>query len=58
MDLNILWYYGRNIRYDGGGYVVDFGYNLRIVLRVVINFKSNSWIDERIVVVFVEFIVF
>lgn len=46
------------MRYDGGGYIVDLGYDLWIVLRVVINFKSNDWIDDRIVVIFVEFIIF
>lgn len=58
MDLNTLWYYGRNIRYDGGGYVADLGYNSRTASRVVINLKSNSWIDERTAAVFVEFTVF
>lgn len=58
LELNILFYYGKYMRYDGGGYIVDLGYDLWIVLRVVINFKSNDWIDDRIVVIFVEFIIF
>ncbi|PFX27651.1 Polycystic kidney disease protein 1-like 2 [Stylophora pistillata] len=57
-DLNTLWSYGRNTRYDGGGYVADLGYDSRTASRVVINLKSNNWIDERTAVVFVEFTVF
>lgn len=57
-ELNTLSFYGRKTRYDGGGYVADLGYNSRTASRVVINLKSNDWIDERTAAVFVEFTVF
>lgn len=44
--------------YDGGGFVVDLGYNIWFVLNVLNNLEVNNWIDEFLVVVFVEFIVF
>lgn len=58
LELNTLSYYGKNTRYDGGGYVADLGYDSRTASRVVINLASNDWIDERTAVVFIEFTIF
>lgn len=58
LELNSLSYYGRNTRYDGGGYVADLGYDSQTASRVVINLASNDWIDERTAAVFIEFTIF
>lgn len=42
----------------GGGYVVDFGYNFCIVLKVIRVLEEDNWIDDLIMVVFIEFIIF
>lgn len=46
------------IKYFGGGFVVNFGYNLELVLDVIESLEDNCWIDDRIVVVFIECILF
>lgn len=44
--------------YGGGGYIVKFGYDVIIVFMVKESMEENNWIDDRLVVVIVEFIVF
>lgn len=44
--------------YLGGGFIVDFGYNIDDVLCVIDNLEINDWIDNMMVVVFVEFIIY
>lgn len=44
--------------YGGGGFVVDLGYIKLLVLRVIYNLQNNFWIDEKMWVVFVEFMIF
>lgn len=56
--LEVFFFNGFYVSYDGGGYVVDFGYNVELVLRVIDDLEKNDWIDFRIIVVFVEFIVY
>ena len=58
LELNTLSYYGRHTRYDGGGYIADLGYDSRTASRVVINLKSNDWIDERTAAILIEFTIF
>ena len=60
LELNTLSYYGKQTRYDGGGYIADLGYDSRTASRVVINLKSNlyDWIDDRTAAVLVEFTIF
>lgn len=54
----MLFYEGFYSIYNGGGFVVDLGYNIKFVLNVVNDLWVNNWIDEFLVVVFVEFIIF
>lgn len=56
--LQTLSYQGAFIRYDGGGYVADLGYNEETAFDVVDKLTTNNWIDESTVVVFVEFTIF
>lgn len=58
LELNTLSYYGKHARYDGGGYIADLGYDSQTASRVVINLKSNNWIDERTAAILIEFTVF
>jgi len=58
LELNTLSYYGKHARYDGGGYIADLGYDSRTASRVVINLKSNDWIDERTAAILIEFTIF
>lgn len=44
--------------YDGGGYVVDFGYNKELVLKVISDLWYYNWVDIFIVVLFIEFMLF
>lgn len=57
-ELNTLSYYGKHTRYDGGGYIADLGYDSRTASRVVINLKSNDWIDDRTAAILIEFTIF
>lgn len=44
--------------YGGRGYIVKFGYDIDIVLKVKRNIEYNFWIDDKLGVVIVEFVVF
>lgn len=57
-ELNMLLFQGLMLIYLGGGFIVDFGYNIDDVLCVIDNLKINDWIDNMMVVVFVEFIIY
>lgn len=57
-ELNMLLFQGLMIIYLGGGFIVDFGYNIDDVLCVIDNLEINDWIDNMMVVVFVEFIIY
>lgn len=46
------------VMFVGGGYVVDFGYNFCIVLNVIVVLENDDWIDDWMVVIFMEFIIF
>lgn len=59
MDLlGIVLFKGKMVMYGGGGYVVNLGYNFELVFIVINSLEENRWIDDKIVVVFIEFIVF
>ena len=57
-ELNTLSYHGKHTRYEGGGYIADLGYDSRTASRVVINLKSNDWIDDRTAAILIEFTIF
>ena len=57
-ELNTLSYYGKHTRYEGGGYIADLGYDSRTASRVVVNLKSNDWIDDRTAAILTEFTIF
>lgn len=57
-ELESFFYYGFYVIYNGGGYVVDLGYNIDVVISFIDDLENNGWIDYCIVVIFVEFIVF
>lgn len=57
-ELNMLLFQGLMLIYLGGGFIVDFGYNIDDVLCVIDNLEINDWIDNMMVVVFVEFIIY
>ena len=44
--------------YDGGGYVAKLGYDASTALKVKKSIERNHWIDDKSVVVLVEFVVF
>ena len=56
--LQTLSYQSASVKYDGGGYVADLGYNEKTALDVVEKLAENNWIDGSTVVVFVEVTIF
>lgn len=44
--------------YNGGGYVVNLGYNKRTVTGIISDLRKNNWIDQRTRVVIIEFTIF
>ena len=56
--LQALSYHGFILTYDGGGFVADLGYNEETASGVIDKLEANNWLDDRTVIVFVEFTIF
>lgn len=57
-DLNSLSFQGKQLSYDGGGFVADLGYNSWQANDVVNDLEKHKWLDDKTAAVFVEFTVF
>lgn len=57
-SLNSLPFQGKDISYDGGGFVADLGYNSWQALDVISGLENNNWLDDKTAAVFAEFTVF
>lgn len=57
-SLNARTFQGKDLTYDGGGFVADLGYNSWQAYDAVDNIEKHNWLDQKTVAVFVEFTVF
>ena len=54
-ELNNLPSWTQHNRYDGGGYVLDLGYDKPTAIRMMEGVKDKDWIDRRTRAVLLEF---
>ena len=54
-ELNNLPLWAQHHIYDGGGYVLDLGYDKPTAIRMMEGVKDKNWIDRRTRVVLLEF---
>ena len=56
--LRTLSYQGVALKYGGGGFVADLGYNEEIANDVVDTLEANNWVDGNTAVILMEFTIF